>query len=218
LEAWALHQLGSLLGSLGVFDRAFHMLETAESIRHALGDQDGADLSGNNLAALEQLAPTVIPEAIEPPRTLAPTPTAPSESTQALEPSEPPVQEPLRPSRLRFRLALLAASVILAVGTVVLRFVIGVGDTANETPGLTVGWEFGDAWNALDHQTWTQQMRIVIEDGDGAYDYFLDDEPVGEVFEIVLPICEGAQGTIRVESADGGSASVDYEFDSPYCR
>ena len=54
LEAWAMHQLGSLLGALGVFERALHLLRTALSVRQALGDEVGAALSAQNLQVLEQ--------------------------------------------------------------------------------------------------------------------------------------------------------------------
>jgi hypothetical protein len=85
-------------------------------------------------------------------------------------------------------------------------------------PRLTASWEFKDAWNAYDNETWTQQIIIVAEGGDGDYHYLADGKPVGEMFEVALPLCDGARGTIQVQSGDGQTAQVEYEFDSPFCR
>jgi len=61
-------------------------------------------------------------------------------------------------------------------------------------------------------------VLIVAEGGAGEYRYFADGEPVGEMFTLTLPICDGARGVIEVQSGDEGAAQVEYEFDSPFCR
>jgi hypothetical protein len=96
--------------------------------------------------------------------------------------------------------------------------VLGNGANGDQEAALSVHWEFGAAWNALDNQTWTQQMVVVAEGGDGNYRYFVNGEAVEQTFAIVMPICDGAQGTIEVQSGDGLTAQVEYEFDSPFCR
>jgi hypothetical protein len=83
---------------------------------------------------------------------------------------------------------------------------------------LSVSWEFGDAWNAFDNKTWTQQVIIIAEGSDGDYRYFAAGNPVGKMFEVTLPLCDGARGTIEVRSGDGQNAQVEYEFASPFCQ
>jgi hypothetical protein len=111
----------------------------------------------------------------------------------------------------------LAALVIGALG---LRFVPrgDGGESDGKVPELTVSWEFGDARKTYGSETWTQQIVIVAEGGDGDYTYFANGAPVGEAFEMVLPLCDGVRGVIQVESGDGQTAQVEYEFDSPFCQ
>lgn len=221
LEAWATHQMGSVLGSLGHFERSLQLLRSALSMRQALGDQAGADLSAHNLDVLDRLLPVPVETQTLP--TAAPA-AAPEQGVQpaslpaeedALEPSPANVE---RRRRLRLRLALLIALAFLVIGALALRFVARVGEPEDTVPGLTVSWEFGDAWNALDNETWTQQIIIVATSNDDDYRYFVNGEPSGETFQVTLPLCSGAQGTIRVESGSGQQAEIEYEFDSPYCR
>lgn len=219
LEAWAMHQLGSALGALGGFERSFHLLGTAVSIRQALGDQSGAALTVRNLEVLKQLVPAPVVDQTSQPAT------AEDEAQEEAPPSPEQTKEvspapPARAGRIRARtvgLAGLAAVVVLLVGALALRFVADAGRSEDPKSDLTVWWEFGDAWNAIDNQTWTQQIRIAAEGGDGDYHYLVGDKPVEQLFELKLPLCDGAQGTIRVESGDGKSAEVEYAFDSPYC-
>jgi hypothetical protein len=221
LEAWAAHQLGSLLGALSDFDRAFHLLRTALSMRQALGDQTGAAMSAHNLEVLEQLAPVPVveqtppasgsPEPREKPEEPAPEPQ--SEAAVATSPTSV-----WRARRIRLRLALLAAVLILLMGAVVLQYTTRIDSGENTEADFAVSWEFGDAWNSLHGNTWTQQIKIVVAGGDGSFNYFVDGQPAAEMFEVVLPLCEGAQGTIRAESTNGQSAEVQFEFDSPYCH
>jgi hypothetical protein len=221
LEAWATHQLGSVLGSLGHFERAFQLLRSALSMRQALGDQAGAKLSAHNLDVLDRLQPVpardqTLPataSAASPQRAAQPAPVPAEEN--AVEPSP---AEAVRRKRFSLRLALLVALASLVIGALALRFVAGVGEPEDTVPGLTVSWEFGEAWNALDNETWTQQIIIVAPTGDDDYRYFVNDEPSGEMFQVNLPLCSGAEGTIRVESGDGKQAEIEYAFDSPYCR
>ncbi len=221
LEAWAMHQLGTLLGSLSVFDRALHLLGSAESIRKALGDEAGAELSAHNRIVLEQLLPaTAVDQSHQPAAPAAPrlVQEEPRPALESDEPARPSSEEGGRAGRWKLRAALLAASVVLALGTLALKYVWGVGEENDRAPKMTVSWEFGDAWNAYDNKTWTQQIKIIIEGGDGDYSYYVNDQPVEEMFEVVLPLCDDARGTIRVESSTGQSATTDYAFDSPFCR
>jgi hypothetical protein len=222
LEAWALHQSGSILGALGDFERALRPLQTALSMRQALGDESGAALSGQNLEILERLMPVPVEdEPADEPDVAIPPPGALEQEPQGVEQTEQPQESPLpvrRRRRWRLRLALLTACVALVIGTVALRYAAGLGQNQGAAPGMSVSWDFGDAWNALDEQTWTQQINIVAEGAEGALDYFVNGQPAGELFEITLPLCDGAQGTIRVESEDGRSAEVQFAFDSPFCR
>jgi hypothetical protein len=221
LEAWATHQMGSVLGSLGHFERSFQLLRSALSMREALGDQAGADLSAHNLDVLDRLLP--VPVGTEALPTAAPA----AASEQGVQPASLPAEEKApvtspakveRRRRLRLRLALLIALAFLIIAALALRFVAGVGEPEDTVPGLTVSWEFGDAWNALDNETWTQQIIIVATGSDDDYQYFVNGEPSGEMFQITLPLCSGAQGTIRVATGSGQEAEIEYEFDSPYCR
>jgi hypothetical protein len=221
LEIWSMHQLGSVQGTLGHFDRAVQLLRTALNMRQAQGDQVGAALTDHNLAMIESLMPKPI---VVPTRESA----APAESQEAAGEAVPvpPDQEALglpdpdtkRARGVRLRIVLLTALVMVLIGGLVLRFVFGVGTNGKAESGLTVFWEFGDAWNALDNATWTQQIEIRIEGDEGDYRYFVDGEPATRMFEVVRPLCEGAEGTVRVESDDGKSGEVPYAFDSPYCR
>lgn len=53
--------------------------------------------------------------------------------------------------------------------------------------------------------------------GGGGYQYFRDDLPVdGPVFQYQWATCRGNPGSLRVDSADGQSARVDY-FETPPC-
>ena len=92
------------------------------------------------------------------------------------------------------------------------------GDNGAGLSPLITSWEFGDAWNAVDNKTWTQQIIIVAQGGDGDYRYFANDNPIQKMFEVVLPLCDGARGTVEVQSGDGQSARIEYEFDSPFCQ
>jgi hypothetical protein len=213
------HQLGSVLGALGEFDRAFHLLRTAVNIRQALPDEAGAAQSAHNLEFLQQIAPAPAEEKILP----SPDPTESQEEPDEPTPKGERISEPAptsakRKSGLEIRIALLTALVLAVIGTFALRYATGIGPSENPAPDFTVSWEFGDAWNALNGETWTQQVRIVVEGGDGDYDYFVNGEPTADTFEVVLPLCEGSQGNVRVESRDGQSAEFKFEFDSPYCR
>jgi hypothetical protein len=220
LEAWATHQLGSVLGSLGHSERAFQLLRSALSMREALGDQAGAELSAHNLDVLDHLQPVTV-------RDQAPPAAASAASSQrAAQPASIPVdEEAVEPSstearsrkRFSLRLALLAALALLITGALALRFVAGVGEPQDTVPGLTVSWEFGDAWNALDNETWTQQIIIVPPTSDDDYRYFFNGKPSGEMFQVTLPLCSGAEGSIRIETAEGEQAEIEYAFDSPYC-
>lgn len=216
LEAWATHQLGSVSGALGDFERAFHLLRTALNMREALGNQAGAALTAHNLELLELLAPAPAPGVV-----VEPSPSDAREEATA-EPAPAPSESGSSARRFgatrRLRLALLAAAAFLIVGALTVRFVVGVGANKRTNPGLTVSWEFRDAWNALDNETWTQEVEIVAEGGGGDYRYFVDGKPSEKTFEVVLPLCEGGQGTIRVESETGESAEAEFAFDSPFCR
>jgi hypothetical protein len=221
LEAWATHQLGSVLGSLGHFERSFQLLRSALSMRQALGDQAGAELSAHNLDVLDRQLP--VPVGIETLSTAAPA-ASPEQGAQpaslpaAEEAPEPAPASVERRRRPRLRLALLIALAFLVIGALALRFAAGVGEPKDTIPGLTVSWEFGDAWNALDNETWTQQIIIVATGSNDEVRYFVNGEPSGEMFQVTLPLCSGAQGTIRVESGSGQQAEIEYAFDSPFCR
>jgi hypothetical protein len=226
LEAWATHQLGSLLGALGVFERALHLLRTALNVRQALGDEAGAALSAQNLQVLEQLAPVAEPV----PEQATPGPARRVTGPLADQAPVTPQEEDDEPApstgigwgrRLkRIGLAALAVLVLLALGALAVRFVLrdGESEVVEEASGLSVSWEFVDAWNALDNETWTQQISIVATGGDGEYSYFVNGQQVTEVFAMVLPLCDGAWGTIEVQSGDGLTGQVEYAFDSPFCR
>jgi hypothetical protein len=221
LEAWAMHQLGSLLGASGDFERALHLLRSASNVRQALSDEDGTALSARNLQILEQLMPAPVkerpPERPAPPMSETPAPISAIPQEEMEEPA--PRTGSRWAARLRkIGLAALATLIVVAIGAFALQFVLGGGDDGDQKAGLSVHWEFGAAWNALDNQTWTQQMSIIAEGGDGHYRYFVNGEPVEQTFAIVMPICDGTQGTIEVQSGDGLTAQVEYEFDSPFCR
>jgi hypothetical protein len=111
----------------------------------------------------------------------------------------------------------LVALAVLAAGALAAWRVWG-DDPGDDVPPLAVHWEFGDAWNAYDNETWTQQIRIVAEGGEGDYTYRVNGEPSSAMFEVTLPLCEGASGLIEAESDDGQTDQVDYAFDSPFCR
>jgi len=221
LEVWAMHQLGSVLGTLGNFERALQLLRTALNMRQAQGDQVGTALTAHNLEVLEYLQP-------EPIEVQAGQPVAPTKPQQKVAPPSAvttdqkaislPAAETARARGVRLRITLLAAIIVLLSGTLVLRFGLGVGKPREELSGLTISWEFGDAWNALDNETWTQQIKIIVEGDGGDYRYFVDEEPAAQLFEVVRPLCDGAEGTIRVEADSGQSGEVEYAFDSPYCR
>jgi len=213
LEAWAMHQMGSLLGALGVFERALHLLRSTLNMRQALGDEAGAALSAHNLQVLEQLLPAPVEQ--EP----SATPHEPKTDETA-----PPQQETDAPPpqtrvgwRVRLRrivLATLAALVILTIGSFGLWYAL----RSDEEAELSAYWKFGDAWNALDNETWTQQIIIVAAGGDGDYVYSVKGQTVDEMFAILLPFCDGSQGMIQVQSGDGQTVQIEYEFDSPFCR
>jgi hypothetical protein len=224
LEAWATHQLGSRLGALGIApgaqganrERVLHLLQTALSMRQALEDEEGAALSAHNLELLDRL----LPAPIKPVVAAQPSPEARQEpgpeGAVAEEPAPPPRAR--RSTRSVVRLALLGALVVLVIGALGLRFALQDGGNGDGAAELTVSWEFGDAWNADDNQSWSQQVLIVAAGSDGNYRYFSDGEPVSETFTLTLPICEGARGVIEVQSGDEQTAQVEYEFDSPFCR
>ena len=224
LEAWATHQLGSRLGALGVAsgprganrERTLHLLQTALDMRQALEDEEGAALSAHNLELLDRL----LPAPIKPVAAAQPPPEARQEpgpeGTLAEAPAPPPRAR--RSTRSVVRLALLGALIVLVVGALGLRFALQNGGNGDGEAELTVSWEFGDAWNANDNQSWSQQVLIVAEGGAGEYRYFADGEPVGEMFTLTLPICDGARGVIEVQSGDEQAAQVEYEFDPPFCR
>jgi hypothetical protein len=220
LEAWAMHQLGSVLGALGQFDRSLHLLETALNIRQALGDRTGAELSTRNYEVLQQLAPTTemrVPVAHEGKSPLATTADTPASTSRSQEET---VTETQRSGRARgLRWVMVLASILLIAGAVTLRVLPGIGKANVEQQGqLNVSWGFGDAWNEIDGREWTQQVKVFVEGGQGELSYFVDGEPAGEMFEVVLPLCDGAQGTIRVETTQGQNAEVEFGFDSPFCR
>jgi hypothetical protein len=222
LEAWAMHQWGSLLGALGQYERAYQLLESATRIREALGDRVGAELCAHNLAVLEKTAPA-------PPQAAAPELQASGASAEvegvgsARTRSESPETDTTSPivrrkRRWLLRMTLVAAILLLSASALALRRTVNSGHSVNAASGLTVYWEFGDAWNALDDRSWTQQIRIVVEDGPGPYKYFINGKPGDELFDVVLPLCDGTQGTIRVQASDDQVSEVDFAFDSPYCR
>jgi len=222
LEAWSVHQLGTLLGISGEFERSAHLLRTAKGMREALDDSVGVDLTSHNLKIIENLTPVV---------TLDLPPTGPDVESSAIgetiEESLPEFQRiqpdqgtlPAGGTNRRFvaMIAIITALVIVLAGAVAMVVVAGIGGNRNEGSDLAISWEFGDAWNTLDREQWTQQIKIIVEDEDGDLTYFVNDEPSDATFERVLPICDGDQGTIRVESSDGRVGIVAYEFESPYC-
>lgn len=106
---------------------------------------------------------------------------------------------------------------VLALSVVALNFYF---NAASENPGapLSASWEFGDAWNAYNNQTWTQQIVIQVPGEEGDYRYLFNGDPVSQTFEITLPLCEGTQGVIQIESTEGQTTQVPVEFDSPFCR
>jgi len=215
LEAWAVHQLGTLSGALGEFEHAFRRLRTALNMRQAAGDEAGAALSTRNLEALQSLAPA--PQVIPPPSpTAAPPPPPPEQAADASTVSTAPARAGWK-RRLKLSLMTLLALLVLAAGAFAAWRVWGNG-AGDDVAALTVHWEFGDAWNAYDNETWTQQILIVAKGGQGDHTYRVNGEPAGEMFEMTLPLCEGATGLIEVESSDGQTAQVDYAFDSPFCR
>jgi hypothetical protein len=202
------------------------MLQTAWNIRQALGDEDGAALSVRNLEVLDYLLPAPTWETAPEPLHALP------EGDLQVEKSLVPVTRtekatataPERAGRaacLKVGLTTLAVLTVLAIGAFGVWFTLVRDGGGNDAPELTVSWEFGDAWNTYDNKTWTQQIVVVVEgdaDETDAYRYFVNGEPIGEMFEITLPICDGAQGTITVESDDGQTTQTVYEFDSPFCR
>ena len=223
LEAWTIHQLGTVLGISGEFERSAQMLRTAQGMREALDDTTGVDLTSHNLNIIESLAPPIV---------LDIPPIAPNSETEAMGEN---IQEPLpefqridpEQATLRARvskwrvvvmIAIITTLVVLLAGAVAMVVVAGIGGDRDEGSHLTISWEFGDAWNSLDNDEWTQQMKIVVEDEVGDLTYFVNDESSDAAFEKVLPICDGDWGTIRVESSDGRSGTVEYEFESPFCR
>jgi hypothetical protein len=216
LEAWAMHQLGAVLGALGAFERAHRMLRTALSMRQALDDEAGATVSARNLQVLDHLMPVPV----EKPAPVRPSPeparAEPAPAAQA-ESDEPPPSPDTKGTRSKLRWVLLALSALLVIGTLGIQFMLRSDETGDEEPGLIVYWEFGDAWNSYDNTTWTQQIIIKVEGGDGDYRYFADGEPIEEMFEVTLPVCEGAQGTIEVQWGDSQTTQIEYEFDSPFC-
>ncbi len=214
LEAWATHQLGSSLGALGHFERALHLLRTALGMREAMDDKVGAALSAGNLEVLSRLLPA--PAELQAPESLAPAP--PAEATH--QPLPAPLPRAGRRVRLKVALALLAALIVLVTSVAGWRLVLrgDAGQNAVNALEPAVSWEFGDAWNSSDNESWTQQVIIVVEGSDGDYRYFVDGEPSGQMFEVTLPLCDGARGVIQVESRSGQTAQVEYEFDSPFCR
>jgi hypothetical protein len=206
---------------LGIADRAIHLLRTSLSIRQALGDQAGAALSEQNLEVLETtqqayaLRETAQPDIQTEPadEVEEPAPTVESEDTSY----DVPVPA-RRTRRAAIVLALVAVPVLILLGALALRFIAGLGGSSADDPGLSISWEFGDAWNAIDGESWTQQLKIVAEETGDDLSFFLNGKPVSEMFELVLPLCEGARGTIKAESRGGATAEVDFAFDSPYCR
>jgi len=183
------------------------------NMRQALGDEAGAALSAHNLQVLEQLQPAPVEQ--EP----SVTPLEPKTDETA-----PPQQETDTPPpqtrvgwRVRLRrivLATLAALVILTIGAFGLWYALW----SDEEAELSAYWKFGDAWNALDNETWTQQIIVVAAGGDGDYVYSVKGQTVDEMFAILLPFCDGSQGMIQVQSGDGQTVQIEYEFDSPFCR
>jgi hypothetical protein len=222
LEAWALHQCGSIQGALNDFERGIHQLRTGLKIRQALGDTIGAALSERNIQILERLVPKQVnvdtAVAAE-----SPTRSQEAEAQAHVHEAEPEERAETAPQlassrhRWRLRLAFLSVLVVILIGTVALRYVSGLSQSGAVAPDFSVSWEFGDAWNALNGETWTQELLIVVEGADGDIRYSVNGKPVGEMFEIVLPLCKGAQGTIHVDSDTGQNADVQFAFDSPFC-
>jgi hypothetical protein len=188
-------------------------------MRQALGDDAGAAQSAQNLELLQQLAPAPVEESTLPSTEQIKSQEEPVEPTpEDEEVTEPePISTPRR-SGAKIGIALLTALALVAIGAFALWYAEGLGPGEEQKPDFAVSWEFGDAWNALDGETWTQQIRIVVEGANGDFDYFLDGKPTDELFQVVLPICKGSQGTVQVKAGDGQSAEVAFEFDSPYCR
>jgi hypothetical protein len=240
LEAWAMHQLGSLRGASALFadgplshrsiprssegegERALYLLETAYRLRQTLGDAVGATLSQHNLEVLERLLPAPVSVPVD--SSAAPTPVMGTESlpeTQGEAASdETAVHQPKPAHRRGVRVALFVALLLWGAIALAVRLRPPVIESTTQVTGLALSWEFGDAWNAYDNRTWTQQVLIVVEGAEAAGDlrYYADGQPVGSMFEVTLPLCDGAQGAIRVEAADDQSAEITYEFDSPFCQ
>jgi len=248
LEAWAVHQMGSLLGASALFangpmsrspvlkngavegDRALHLLETAYRLRQTLGDEVGATLSQHNLEVLERLLPAPGPVPVD--ASAAPIPVTGAEPLPQAQgeaaPDETAVPGPKPARRRGVRVALFVALLLWGAIALAVRLRPPVTEPATQVTGLTLSWEFGDAWNAYDNQTWTQQVVIVVvrqrltnvegTDTTGDLRYYADGQPVGPMFEVTLPLCDGAEGTIRVEAADGQRAEIPYEFGSPFCQ
>jgi hypothetical protein len=209
--------MGSLLGALGSFERGFQLLRSAYSMRQALGDEAGMALSAGNLQVLEHLVPAPALEQVSEPTTTESTVPPPKLTQEEIdEPS--PRSGRGRAARLGITLIAATVLVVLVVGAFGLLSILSPSNNDDGMPQLSVFWEFGDAANAFDNKTWTQEVIILAEGGDGDYGYFVDGSPVGRMFVVTLPLCDGARGTIEVQSGDGQTARVDYEFDSPFCQ
>jgi hypothetical protein len=191
-------------------------------MREALSDTAGVEITSQNLNIIEGLAP-VIPLEILPVATdLDAEETGeeidePPPEFQRVTPEEDALPARVTRRRLVAMVAAIGALVVLLAGAVAIVVVAGIGGNGNEGSHLSVSWEFGDAWNTLDNEQWTQQITIVVEDEIDDLTYTVNGEPSGAAFERVLSICDGDGGTIRAESSDGRSGTVVYEFESPYC-
>jgi hypothetical protein len=78
----------------------------------------------------------------------------------------------------------------------------------------TIHWELASGNPGIAIAT----VTISATGGGGVYQYFRDDLPVaGPVFQYEWAACHGNPGSLRVDSADGQSARVDY-FETPPCQ
>ncbi len=92
-------------------------------------------------------------------------------------------------------------------------------ETPAANPGGPIGFTYQITWelDPADRSQAVATVRITPSGGDGNYQYFRDEMPIGgPLFSYRWAVCAGNPGSLRVTSGDGQTLKLDY-FEMPPC-